>query len=325
MRCLLTCAVVLCCLTWSQDSVTYGQTVRKDPSGGVRVLAPFVRVDVGPDGATSVRAPFTAVDVPGHRHVANRPHPMTGVPHSGPVAHGLQPTLADPALADWDTLWRMLDSATIRLDEQLGQIATGSGWREYLQTVRLREMLAQATGPPDPPTADQLRGILARYEQTSEVQKYRSVSSLSGFRMVHSVLTELLAPPLQRDRRRLAESAASLERDLLRLDNGRAWVRHLQLPEEIFVGRSGTQQQVPPPPGTDPSSEPELGHLVDALARFDAISHDPRYRVIAGMSAFQTTHKRLGDYVQLLSATQPADSSLPSQGDVLSLPPLEPR
>ncbi len=32
--------------------------------GGVRVRAPFVRVDVGPYGGVSVRAPFAAVDVP---------------------------------------------------------------------------------------------------------------------------------------------------------------------------------------------------------------------------------------------------------------------
>src|SRR5688572_1332607 len=33
--------------------------------GGVRVRAPFVRVDVGPYGGVSVRAPFAAIDVPG--------------------------------------------------------------------------------------------------------------------------------------------------------------------------------------------------------------------------------------------------------------------
>jgi hypothetical protein len=219
----------------------------------------------------------------------------------------------------------MLDWATLRLDEQLGQISTGSGWKEYLQTVRLRETLAaRGSGPPDLQTVGQLRDILARYERTVEVQRYRSVSSLSGFRTVHLVLKELVSPPLQRDRRRLAESATGLERELLRLDNGRIWVRHLQLPAEILVSRSGTQQQLPSPPGTDPSREPELAHLIDALARFDAISHDPGYRVIAGMPAFQTTHKRLGDYVHLLSAAQPGDPLLPPQVEMLPPAELEP-
>lgn len=48
-------------------TVADAQLVRVGPLGGVRVRAPFVRVDVSPFGDTRVRAPFTAVDAPGRR------------------------------------------------------------------------------------------------------------------------------------------------------------------------------------------------------------------------------------------------------------------
>ncbi len=326
MRWSWTCALLLCWLTWLPDSVATGQIVRVGPGGSVRVRAPFVRVYVAPDGRTSVRAPFTDVNAPGRRYVAHPPHSEILIPDGASVAHGQQPTLADPALADWAALWRMLDSGTIRLDEQLGQSAKASSWKGYLQTSRLRETGAeQGARAPDLQTVNQLREILAQYEQTIATQHYQSVSSLSGFRMVYIVLKELISPPLQRDRRRLEKSATNLERELLRLDDGRRWARHLQLPEEVFVGRSDSQQQVPSPPGTGPSREPELGRLVDVLKRFDAISHDPKYGVIARMPAFPTTHKRLGNYVRLLSASQSDDPPLPPQVEALPVPHPEPR
>ncbi len=326
MRWLMAGALALCWLTWSPGSVALGQIVRVGPSGDVHVRAPFVRVDVGPDGRTSVRAPFTAVDVPGRRYAAYGPQAMARVPERASVAHGRRPTLADPALADWAALWRMLDSGTIRLDEQLGSGARASGWKKYLETARLRETLAeQDNGPPDPQTAEQLRDILARYEQTSAMQQYRSVTSGSGFRMVHAALKELVSPPLQRDRRLLRESAEDLERELFRLNNGRSWVRHLQLPEETLGGQTGAPQHAPPPSGTDLGRGAELGPLIEALARFDAISRDPRYRVIAGLPAFQTTHQRLGDYVHDLSTAQPGDPSRPPQVEVLPAPQPDPQ
>ena len=321
MRCLWTCPLVLCWLTCVPDGVALGQLVRIGPQGTVRVRAPFVRVDVGPGGRTSVRAPFTAVDASGRRDVAYRRRLDTRVSGRESAERGRQPTLADPALADWAALWRMLHSETIRLEEQLGQNAVAGGWKEYLQTAWLRELSANRDNrPPDPQTAGQLRDTLLHYQRTIATRSYRPISSLPSFRMVHAGLKELVSPPLQRERRQLGESARNLEGELRRLDSGRRWVRHLQLPEQIFVSRSGTEHSVPPPPDTDPDRERELGELIESLARFDAVSHDPKYRMIAGMPAFQTTHQRLVSYARHLSATLSDDPLRPPQIEVLPVP-----
>jgi len=184
--------------------LSQGQIVRFGPGGGVRVRAPFVRVYVGPGGATSVRAPFTAVDVPGPRYnvpagryrgadprrVVPGPYYPYGQPDFAPpdrqpaesfdtpLLPSPQPQpqpieIADASTLDWHALRRMLRTGAVELDGQLDGIAHGQGWKEYLATVTLREILPDdANVPPDSLAVDLMRDVLQKYDSAQGSGQY---------------------------------------------------------------------------------------------------------------------------------------------------------
>ncbi len=325
MRRIPTSALALAVALVSLTDTAWSQIVRTYPDGAVRVRAPFVRVYVGPNGETSVRAPFVAIDTPGREHIRHRPKLTTDLPGGPSLGRYSRPRPADPASLDWRALRRMLRSGAIRLEEELDRIPTGEGWKGYLRTTMLYEMAAdESNRPPDPEAVEALRDALRRYEATSATRQSRQIASLAGFGTVHAALRELVIPPLHRLRRQLAESARDLERALMRLDTGSEWVRYLQLPDEIFFGESSADPRPPLPPSTDRTRQQGSLRLIEALARFDTVSHDPDFRAIRELPAFKTTHDRLAMYVALLSET-PSDPRVDDhQIEVIPAPQPEP-
>ena len=75
---------------------------------------------------------------------------------------------------------------------------------------------------------------------------------------------------------------------------GPEWHAYLALPAEVFSGTA------PPNPAA----------LNEALTRFAAVSHDPRYRALAEQPKFQSTYGLLQHYVQA-SRQESAALSLP--------------
>ena len=305
--------------------VARSQMVRRYSDGAVHVRAPFVRVFVGPNGETSVRAPFVAIDTPGRQQVPHRgTHAMDF--HGRPLGKvQSQRTPSDPALLDWQALRRMLRSGAARLEEQLEQTARGKGWKEYLQTDLLCKLVVDDVNrPPDPEAVEALRDALRLYDATGASKRFRMITSLAGFTTVQSALRELVTPPLHRIRRQLADSARELQRALVRLDTGAQWIHHLQLPNEVFIGASSVAPGAPLSPGTKLTSEQDLGRLVDTLARFDAVIHNPAHRAISELPAFKTTHDRLTMYVDLLRETLFERPLGDSRIEVLPTPQPEP-
>ncbi len=295
----------------SLTEVAWGQIVRRYADGSVRVRAPFVRVYVGPNGETSVRAPFTNVESPGRRHLRSR--------------RG-QPTPADPASLDWQTVRRMLRSGVARLDRQLDRLATGQGWKEYLQTDMLGGLVMDDVNvPPDADSVELLREALTLYDTTSQKEQFRAIASLRGFQTVHIALSELVLPPVHRQRRMLAYSSRALEHDLMRLETGSQWVRYFQLPNEVFAERTARPRSAPLPPTADSTSEQSLRRLFDAMASFDAVRDDSRYGPIINLPAFKMTYDRLTTYVAMVSETfSEAQLEDARQIEVVPTPPAEP-
>ncbi len=301
----------------SVSEVAWGQIVRRYSDGSLGVRAPFVRVYVGPDGETSVRAPFTNIESPGRRYFRDG-RPLRGT-------RG-RPTPADPASLDWQTVRRMLRSGVARLDRQLDRLATGQGWKDYLQTSMLGELIADdVNGPPDADSVEVLREALTLYDTTSEKEQFRAIASLRGFQTVHIALSELVVPPVHRQRRMLAHSSKALEHELMRLETGPQWVRYFQLPNEVFAERTARPRSAPLPPSGDSTSEQSLRRLFDAMASFDAVRDDPKYGPIVNLPAFKMTYDRLTTYVAMVSETfSEAQLEDARQIEVVPTPPAEP-
>jgi hypothetical protein len=104
----------------------------------------------------------------------------------------------------------------------------------------------------------------------------------------------------------------------MRFKTGPGWVRHLRLPDEVFVEDSFTDVPAQEPASHDSTVVAGLDPLIDALGRFEAVSANPDYRVVSKLPAFKTTHQRLSGYLDLLSE---APEDIPLEGPLLELVP----
>jgi hypothetical protein len=181
-----------------------GQLVRVyRGGGGVHVITPFVRVDVGPDGATSVRAPFTAVDSPGHLYVGPHRGLLAPSPYTAPTLYGGQAAVQARPFPTQQQLTAMDDAAllaTLRdvstwLNLRLDRLKTGAGWQRYLG-VWEEALEGPAIEPNDgvPPVIqiDLLQKVLTRFDRTADNPEYAKIATLSSFIATRTVLREVI-------------------------------------------------------------------------------------------------------------------------------------
>jgi hypothetical protein len=218
----------------------------------------------------------------------------------------------------------MLRSGATRLERQLDRFATGERWKEHLQTARLRQLAAEDVNhPPDVDTVRALHDTLQLYEAAAERSQSRIITTLDGFAVVRAALKELVIPPLDRQRRQLADSAKDLHRELTRLNTGSEWIHYLRLPDDVFSDEPGDLSA--PTPVINPARQESLALLIEAQARYDEVSHNPEFRQIRELPAFQTTRDRLATYVSLLTEALSEPRSDEGQIEVIPTPLPEPR
>lgn len=103
------------------------------------------------------------------------------------------PTRRQLALIDQQQLCDMFDEGLRQLDEQLGRFKNGPGWKQYFQiTVISRLIRDEGDEPPAEANAEKMRKLLDRLQFVSRDETYVKISSLSGFRTVHTTLAEYL-------------------------------------------------------------------------------------------------------------------------------------
>jgi hypothetical protein len=154
--------------------------------GGVRVRAPFVRVDVGPYGGVSVRAPFTAIDVPGRAYYYE-PYPYVIEER---VIERSYPTAAEFAAMNEEQLYEQLVSIAASLQRRLGRFDTGTTWQRYFRFPH--EEFASA----DPVVRrEALIKLLDRFEKVAADQQYSMIWQLPAFVAMDAALTEAVSRP----------------------------------------------------------------------------------------------------------------------------------
>jgi len=157
--------------------------------GGVRVRAPFVRVDVGPYGGVSVRAPFAAVDVP--------PDGYYGLGYGPPViverryTEPTYATAADFAVMDTDQLHLALRGISQSLHDRLSRFDTGETWQRYL---RLPEAAVDQSLPAGERTAS-LATLLDRFHRIAADPQYSMIARLPAFVAMEAALNEAVSRP----------------------------------------------------------------------------------------------------------------------------------
>lgn len=283
-------------------AIGQAQIVEVEP-GYVR--APFVRVYRTPDGGTQVRAPFVDVHSDGtrYRRPPRSPYDLPPVPPinaPAPVTVDTPgiPTQIDVATADWQSLRLIIRTGEAELANRLNRYRAADRWKATLQIGSLSQILTDDDNqPPTGETRDRLQAILDTYDRASINPAFRPVTRLSEFHTVHTALTELLLSPLERKRGQLATAARDLDQTLAQMPNGSHWSDYLRLPDSIFAP-------------DDSATIRNLDELSRVLNRFESVSADRRYGLIAALPAFQATHRHLVDYIAISS---PPSLSLPEE------------
>ncbi|MFV2069125.1 MAG: hypothetical protein ACC645_19330 [Pirellulales bacterium] len=305
---------LVCCWLLIFVETSEAQLVRVGP-GGVRVRAPFVRVEVGPYGRTYVRAPFTSVYSPGYRGVV-RYHEYPVGPFAG---HGAQPAgEANVVQMNWRELRQHVLVAASRFESELARLEGGADWRTTLRPGTIRDLLAKDSDqPPDQATTEQLLAILKSYDRVAGSDDLQPITRLSGFRAVRQALGELTLPPRQRQRRNLAKQWMALRRDLGRFQSGASWQGHLELPPEVMAGSENSDAL---DIARNNVEEPDVQQLEKVLSRYQQVDSTDEYRAIARLASFQATRQLLASYMDLLIQTDSGLDLPPPPPEELRLP-----
>ena len=98
---------------------------------------------------------------------------------------------------------------------------------------------------------------------------------------------------IERQRRLVGKSSLRLNRDLSRFRRATHWQTVLQLPSEF--------QKMKLLENSSEVAQPDRAAVEAALENFEQVAGNPRYRKIAQLKSFRTTHRLLREYVSLLS------------------------
>jgi hypothetical protein len=201
---------------------------------------------------------------------------------------------------DYGTLRAVALAANADFDLWLSEIPAGEVWRKHFETRALDELLAsERNAPPSADDRAEIARILGVFDRAVVSSDLQDLTRRESARTLRALLRELTTPPEQRLIRQLSWEARMLNRSLGELSTGVTWQRYLALPDGIIAAMDR--------PAGDNESDVEFDpeELKKVLDRYDNVSTNPDYYMIASIPAFQATHGRLTELVEPPSNTPP--------------------
>jgi hypothetical protein len=215
----------------------------------------------------------------------------------------MQPTpVVDFSRMDWLALQRTIQTSTQRLENELAQVPGGASWTASLRTSEIAQLAsADRIGPPTESIRQQLAEIADVLDALSADTHAAAVTGLPSFRNLTLALHAYSASPGERSRQQLLASADQLARSLERFDTAPTWLRYF----DLMPGGALSSSQAPAP-STDTAD------LLTLLGKFDSVSRNPQYSMIAELREFQQTHQLLGELIsEQPQSAGPAAEELP--------------
>ena len=111
-------------------------------------------------------------------------------------------------------------------------------------------------------------------------------------------------------RHQLYAASAELAQSLQRFTTGNTWLRYFALTEGGALSSVGQQE----------ASMRSTSELITLVERFESVSQDPRYPMIAGLPAFGRTHELLRTYLAEFAENANAKPTGGKQGEELPAP-----
>jgi hypothetical protein len=122
------------------------------------------------------------------------------------------------------------------------------------------------------------------------------VSGRVSFQTLKAALREYTMPAEQRLRSQVSSAARELQSSLTRFATGDTWQRYFALPPELMTA---------PSDGSSPGPRDQSKNVTELLGRFDMVSHNDDYRMIAALPAFHWAQESLAAYANWLGTKPP--------------------
>jgi hypothetical protein len=280
------------------------------------VRTPFVEVYRDPFGGKHIRTPYAEIHKPGNR--VPRGYfgpPVVVVPDGGPYEHGAmrvepqpsgamragKPTMAaDFSQMDWNMLLATIHDANARLSSDLTRVSSGEFWRTSLKLDEIARLVpspgagsnrtvgaAGLAGPPMESARRELQEIAKTLDSLSAEPQGNGVVSLASFRTLRGALAEYVLPADMRTQRQLFAASAELAGSLEQFSTANTWLKYFALmPGGVLSPYQRSERKMQGSPD-----------LITLLERFESVSQDARYSMIAALPAFQRTHGLLLEYI----------------------------
>ena len=202
------------------------------------------------------------------------------------------PAVRDLSDMDWQMLRQTVRNRVARFESDLHSIPNRDVW---ISRFGLPEISAIAKMDEQDPLSESERQsigrLLANYDAATQDPGLRAITRLASFRQLRAALDELWKPAGQRMHEQLARSGEQLHDALSRLSTGRGWQEYLEMPTTVALRDDATAAD------RARFAELYLEKLTSLLGRFDSVSKNKDYRVIAQLPEFQTTYERLASCV----------------------------
>lgn len=228
-------------------------------------------------------------------------------PESADYAETAPPASQDPPLPTAAQIARMSDEQLAELlriasegyAKELGDYKNGETWKDYFKLAGIAAMTKSA----EPPSADDratAAEVLKRLDSSSANTEYDAVTKSWGFKALRVGLREYTLALKDRSAHRLVAAVQQLRHSLDGVTTGAGWKKHLEIDA---LGKSAENN------GADEAAS--VKQLKPVLAKFDAVSRNPEFQVIAELDGFAATKAGLKTYLNALQADQPVQAPPP--------------
>jgi hypothetical protein len=226
---------------------------------------------------------------------------------SADYAESAPPASQDPPLPTAAQVARMTDQQLAELlrvasegyAKELGDYKNGETWKDYFTLAEIAAMTKTAE-PPAAGARDTAVEALKRLDSSSADTQYDAVTKSWGFKALRVGLREYTLPPKERSAHRLVAAVQQLRHSLDSITTGAGWKKHLEIDALAkSAENSGTDDVV------------SIKQLKAVLAKFDAVSRNPEFQVVAELDGFAATQADLKGYVSTLQASQPVQAPPP--------------
>jgi hypothetical protein len=261
--------------------------VYRDPFGGKHIRTPFVEIH-----KPGYRMPPSYVGPPIYYAVPEEAMPDDAMIRSQPqpsraASAGMPTPATDFSRLDWQGLRQMIHDANDELKADLRRAPSRFSMVSLKTDDLARLVPLRAVGPPTELAREDLQEMVRGLDALSNDPDRRSVTSLPSFRKLRSALREYTLPPDVRASQQLYSAAAELNQSLQQFPTVKTWQRYFALtPGSAMAPDQRAGEEVP-----------STADFATLLSRFDSVSQDPQYPMIAELPAFQRTHNLLRVYV----------------------------